>query len=44
MIITMKQHDKIKPRRGEINGTPAGLGDMPDVDFYNRYTPTGLKI
>ena len=35
MIITMEIKTSNKPRRGEINDTPAGLGYISIDDFYN---------
>ena len=35
MIITMEIKTSNKPRRGEINVTPAGLGYISIDDFYN---------
>ena len=43
MIITIKIPQTIKPRWGEINTTPSGLGNGLFIHFYNPNTPSGLK-
>jgi hypothetical protein len=39
----MVQYDTTKPRRGEIDTTPSGLGYRFLTHCYNPNTPAGLK-
>jgi hypothetical protein len=43
MIIIMAQYYTTKPRRGEIDATPSGLGYGFLTHCYNPNTPSGLK-
>jgi hypothetical protein len=43
MIIKMHITTTIKPRRGEIDATPSGLGYRFLTHCYNPNTPSGLK-
>jgi hypothetical protein len=42
LLLKMEIYENIKPRRGEIDATPSGLGNGLFIPLYNPNTPSGL--